>query len=540
MNDRNGKPTDQCAVVAATEGNADAERSRLSALRQARRRFLFRTSVLGTGVTIAPAAFAQPAITKMTFTPSVPVAPAAVGHPTITNMTVTPSSLPPGGGNVVVDATVSADTALLTLNRTPTTLPATVRVNSTSTLTLAAYDAPTTASATVTVAPATATNYSLTNTGPVYPYNEWFDHVVNAQGRIIYSGQANKASYGQGNNAIWVYDPVADQERVIYPDNGNKQGWQSGEIFVRFYVPGLNLFIAQSLVVFDLTANRILASDIVWSKAAAGISDGDTTPPYNSVFATEGSLWNNWMASTPGQAAHDWCASQDVGIALGSYGGPTGVAVLIWKNSAYPATSNQPLKLKCVYMPLSSRHPDDPTRLGYPIRAQSAAKCRGDWLYVFGPLFRADYGSLDLTQRRTVAMRLNVATFMATPADQRVPDSACELLPNIPLDSTKGGAICAVSTTSYDSTRDRFRLFNYKALEFDPIANVYSDVTPVGYPTVAGWCVAYTNGAHYLSGGHRALDDANAAYYLPSPPNSPPFTNGNPIYTDALCFAKIT
>jgi hypothetical protein len=518
MNDRNDKPSGDRGVATAP---GDAEGARLSALRLARRRFLVRSGVLGTGAAVAPVAVAH--------------SPA-----TITNMTVTPNSLPPGGGDVVVNATVSPDTALLTLNGAPTSLPATVRVNQTSALTLAAYLAPTTASANVVVAPAPAGTYSLTATGPIYNYGEWQDHVVDARGRIIYAGHGNKGAWGVGDNTIWAYDPVTDRAEVLYPGNGNKQGWVSGEIFVHFYIPTLNCYFRQNECLFDLTTNRILASNIVASKTAAGISDGDTTPTLADAIEYEGNLWKNWMAPCPGQAAHDWCTARSVAIALGSYIGSAQVAVLTWKNPAYPASSTKPLRAKCVYMPLSSRHPDNPTRYGYPIRAQSGAKCRGDWLYLFGPIFKTDYGSLDLTQRRNIALRLNVAAFLATPADQRVPDSACEILPDIPSNPANGDGFCGIPAVTYDSARDRLRYFNYKLWEFDPAGNAYSDVTPLGYPHVAGWCVAYANGAHYLSGGHRALDPGNHGYFLPSAPNSPPFTNGTPTYVDRLRFAKMT
>lgn len=521
MNDRNENPAGGGSVATTAETGMDVERTRLSSLRSARRHFLFRSGVLGTGVAMAPIASAHLL-------------------PTISNMSVTPASLPAGGGNVVVNAAVSADTALLTLNGAPTTLPATVNVTSTSTLTLRAYLAPTSASASVTVAPAPAAGYSLTATGPIYPYGEWFDHVVDNSGRIIFSGHANKGTWGVGDNTIWAYNPATDGVQVLHPNNGNRQGWVSGEIFVRFYIPELNCFLAQWLVLFDLTTNRILGSNIVAHKAAAGISDGDTTPGFSQIFETEGTLWKNWMAATPGQAAHDWCRARNVGIALGSYEGSSQVAVLIWKNPAYPASSTKPLKLKCVYLPLSCRHRDDPNRFGYPIRAQSGAKCRGDWIYLFGPIFKADYGSLDATQRRNLALRLNVATCMATAADKRVPDSAAEWLPDVPSDPRRGDGFCGIPAVTYDSDRDRFRYFNYKAWEFNPASNTYSDVTPTGYPHVAGWCVAYSRGAHYLSGGHRARDGSNYGYFLPAAPNSPPFSNGSPTYVESARFAKIT
>jgi hypothetical protein len=505
-------------------GDNDEEGTKLSSLRSARRHFLFRTGVLGAGAAVAPMAGAH--------------LPASIA-----NMSVTPSSLPSGGGNVVVNASVSADTALLTLNGVATTLPATVLVTSSSILTLRAYLAPTTASRNVTVAataPTAPSGYSLAPTGPAYAYNEWFDFVVDGRGRIIYAGHDNKGSWGIGDNTIWAFDPATNGVQVLYPNNGNRQGWVSGEIFVRFYVPELNCFLAQWQCLFDLTTNRILGSNIVAHKTAVGISDGDKTPGYSQIFETEGTLWQSWMASTPGQAAHDWCKARGVGIALGCYIASSQIAVLIWKNPAYPTSSTKPLKLKCVYMPLSSRHRDDPARFGYPIRAQSGAKCRGDWLYLFGPVFKADYGTLDPTQRRNLALRLNVATFMATPADRRVPDSACEWLPDVPSDPRRGDGFCGIPAVTYDSNRDRLRYFNYKAWEFNPVTNTYADVTPAGYPHVAGWCVAYSRGAHYLSGGRRALDDSNYAYFLPPAPNSPRFSNGNPTYVTSTRFARIT
>ena len=73
-------------------------------------------------------------------------------------------------------------------------------------------------------------------------------------------------------------------------------------------------------------------------------------------------------------APHDWCAAHDVGIMLGGLHTPT-VATLIWKNPDYPARSTRPLRIKCVLLPQTSRHPETG---GYPSEGQSCAKCRGD------------------------------------------------------------------------------------------------------------------------------------------------------------------
>lgn len=71
--------------------------------------------------------------------------------PTISGMTVQPANLPAGGGNVVVDATVTG-AATLTLDGAPVTLPATVPVTADHVFTLVATGGTAQATAGVVVA----------------------------------------------------------------------------------------------------------------------------------------------------------------------------------------------------------------------------------------------------------------------------------------------------------------------------------------------------------------------------------------------------
>ena len=99
-------------------------------------------------------------------------------------------------------------------------------------------------------------------------------------------------------------DCLATAEGKRAPNMLCEYAFELTQIFIRFYVPELNCFLVQWQCLFDLTTNRILGSNIVAQKAAAGISDGDATPGYDQIFETEGTLWQSWMATTPGQAAY--------------------------------------------------------------------------------------------------------------------------------------------------------------------------------------------------------------------------------------------
>lgn len=81
--------------------------------------------------------------------------------PTISNLTATPSSLPFGGGSVVIDAIVTDATAL-TLDGVPVTLPATRSVVASATFVLVASNASGTATASVSVSVSTLAKPTIT------------------------------------------------------------------------------------------------------------------------------------------------------------------------------------------------------------------------------------------------------------------------------------------------------------------------------------------------------------------------------------------
>ncbi len=372
--------------------------------------------------------------------------------------------------------------------------------------------------------------YEKMKSGPNQTYGAFHDLVADDRGRLIWGGPNTHGGYGAGDNSIWRYDPRLDAVETLFPGNGNKEGWVGTDNFVRFYIPGYNWYMQNFTLVLDLGTRKIRASNINAARASAGVDPGPPVPTWADIFDPEGTLALG-PGSKPYMAAHDWCSAADVGIMLGGLHSPD-VATLIWKNPDYPARSSLPLRIKSVYLPQTSRHPETG---GYPSEGQSCAKCRGEWLYAFAPGFQRLGGAPNK------ALRVHVPTFMATPADARVPDSGCEFLPDLPYVWPAPGGVGFANATgvTYDGGRDRFLIWNYEVLEFDPSRNSYAKVTPTGFPKgLAAVNCAFdpATRAHYLTGGYLGTGFPDA--FQPKPPASKPFTAGNPAYVEGGTFYR--
>lgn len=322
------------------------------------------------------------------------------------------------------------------------------------------------------------------------PQHAFHTTAVDSLGRIMGAGHTSHGQYGAGANYIWRIDPVAGTTETLYPNNGNLMGWISTDNFIRMYIPGFDWLWIQGLLIFDLKANKILASSIASSQAAAGATV-ENIPSLDTYIVREGT--NLVGQSVFMMAPHAWCNVNDVGVTLNGIADQVDGMVL---GQIIQKTSNGKLSIKVFQLPkclgVNTTNSSGQAVTLYSGRSIGSGVCRDGWFYFLGNDWRG------VTSYQHKAYRLNVSILKSTPDKGLVPDSAVEWLPDIPTAST------AATVAYYDSNRDKIIVMCDKVLVLDPVALTWSDETPSNWPsTLTAQQVGYDprTRAAYLYGG---------------------------------------
>lgn len=372
------------------------------------------------------------------------------------------------------------------------------------------------------------------------------------RGRYLWGGTPTHEGYQSSNrNQINAWTPPAigvpgdGKVDVLFPQHG-KFGWSGTDEFVRWYIPGYEWWVQMWQVVFDLKSNSILASNIAALQAAAG-DPVEPIPPIADLIERAGNSADN-TGFAPYEPAHAWSREHDCGLTIGgTHSADRGVCIEKQPSAA------KPLRIKVWYQPFSARHPENPD-YGWPFKEIRSGFAHGDWFYVVGPQYSGwqQSGFINTTPK---FLRYHIPSILANPPHARLPDSACQYLPELPFVWPNGLGYAFNGLCSYDSDRKSVIIFNHRVIEFKPADSVFdfafSDVTPEGYPTLGQILGGYdpVTKAHYISNGFPPSAGASclnimrprvnaSGVDIGQPDPSIPLSNGTPLFLNAQRFHR--